>query len=242
VSIVINEFAKLRHLHIGLIALILTAAVVGMALVGAASGGADVLTWPSVLAGTSLAFPMASPLLIAVIASRAVDMEHEGSGWLAGRAAGVGPGRMCRAKLVTTGIVVLAATVAASGVLLLLGSALGAASAPPLGLWLGHTAAVCLVNLALLGLQILISALIDNQLVALGFGVVGTIVAAVSTGLPTWLAALTPWGHYSLAAAAGYRGEALVTLTPTYGAVAALTVIAAVIFTAMTHHLDAAEA
>ena len=98
--LIINEIAKMKRRHIGLVASILILSVAGMSLMGAASGGADILTWQALLAGTSLAFPMTCPLLIAVIASRIVDMEHEGNGWLAGLSGGIGTGQVCRAKMV----------------------------------------------------------------------------------------------------------------------------------------------
>ena len=238
--LIINEIAKMKHRHIGLVALILILSVAGMSLMGAASGGADILTWQALLAGTSLAFPMTCPLLIAVIASRIVDMEHEGNGWRASQSGGIGTGQVCRAKMVAAGLVVTLTTIAASALLVTLGTLLGAGSLP-VELWLGHTCAILSINLVVLGAHILLSARVENQLVALFLGVVGTIIAAVSSGLPNWLAALTPWGYYSLAAAADYRDTGLVTLTPAYGPIAVLTIIAAIAFIALTHRLDSQE-
>ena len=238
--LIINEIAKMKRRHIGLVALILILSVAGMSLMGAASSRADILTWPALLAGTSLAFPMACPLLIAVIASRIVDMEHEGNGWLASQSGGIGTGQVCRAKMVAAGLVVTLTTMAASALLVTLGTLLGADSLP-VKLWLGHTCAILSINLVVLGAQILLSARVENQLVALCLGVVGTIIAAVSSRLPNWLAALTPWGYYSLAAAADYRDTGLVTLTPAYGPIATLTIIAAIAFITLTHRLNSQE-
>ena len=182
--LIINEIAKMKCRHIGLVALILILAVTGMSLMGAASSRADILTWPALLAGTSLAFPMTCPLLIAVIASRIVDMEHEGNGWLASQSGGIGTGQVCRAKMVAAGLVVTLTTMAASALLVTLGTLLGAGSLP-VELWLGHTCAILSINLVVLGAHILLSARVENQLVALCLGVVGTIIAAVSSGLPT---------------------------------------------------------
>ena len=238
--LIINEIAKMKRRHIGLVASILILSVAGMSLMGAASGGTDILTWQALLAGTSLAFPMTCPLLIAVIASRIVDMEHEGNGWLAGLSGGIGTGQVCRAKMVAAGLVVTLTTIVASALLVTLGTLLGTDSLP-VELWVGHTCAILSINLVVLGAHILLSARVENQLVALCLGVVGTIIAAVSSGLPNWLAALTPWGYYSLAAAADYRDTGLVTLTPAYGPIAALTILAAIAFIALTHRLDSQE-
>lgn len=241
IRLIVNEFAKMRRRHIGFVSLILTLSVVGMSLMGAASGGADTLTWQALLAGTSLAFPMTCPLLISVIASRTVDMEHEGNGWLLGQSSGIGTGQLCRAKMIAATLVVALTTTTASALLVAVGTLLG--SGPlPVELWLGHTFAILSINIVILGTQLLLSARVENQLAALCLSVVGTIIAAVSSGLPKWLAALTPWGYYSLAAAADYRDTGLVTLTPAYGPIAALTITATIASIALTNRLESQEA
>lgn len=238
--VVRNEFAKFRHLHVGAVAAMLVAGITGLSTVGALAGGT--LSWPTVLAGLSLATGIVSPLLIAVIASRAVEVEHVGNGWLLNATAGVDRGRLTRAKFVATAIVVGAATGAAAVVVLGLGVLLGAGGLPPVGLWLGFTAAAVAVNLVVLAVQLVISTRYDNQLAALGVGVVGTVIAICATGLPGWLAHLTPWGYYALITAADYRGEQAVTLTPSYLSVAALVLVAAVAFVTHTRRLDRQEA
>lgn len=240
-----NEFAKLRHRHIGAIAAVLVAAIVGLTFVGAitatASKDSTTVSWALPLAGLSLAVPIASPLLIAVMASRTVEVEHQSNGWLLNQTTGADRGALVRAKLVSTGLVVGGATVAASATGVFLGTAIGVTQPLPAGLWLGYTAAAVTVNIVILALHLLISARVDNQLVALGIGIVGTVIAICASGFPSWAAHLTPWGYYSSASAADYRGEQVVTLNPSYVSIVALGVVGAVLFWLMTVRLDRQE-
>ncbi|OZC77979.1 ABC transporter permease [Rhodococcus sp. 06-462-5] len=240
-----NEFAKLRHLRIGAIAALLVAAIVGLTFVGAltaaTSNDSTAVSWALPLAGLSLAVPIASPLLIAVMASRTVEVEHQSNGWLLNQTTGADRGALVRAKLVSTGLAVGGATVAASAAGVFLGTAIGVTQPLPAGLWLGYTAAAVTANLVILALHLLISARVDNQLVALGIGIVGTVIAICASGFPSWAAHLTPWGYYSLASAADYRGEQVVTLNPSYASIVALGVVGSVLFWLMTVRLDRQE-
>ncbi|OZF48075.1 ABC transporter permease [Rhodococcus sp. 14-1411-2a] len=240
-----NEFAKLRHLHIGAIAAVSVAAIVGLTFVGAltatASKDSTTVSWALPLAGLSLAIPVASPLLLAVIASRTMEVEHQSNGWLLNRTNGADRGALVRAKLVSTGLVVAGATVAASAGSVFLGTVIGVTQPLPAALWLGYTAAAVTINLVILAVHLLISARVDNQLVALGIGIVGTVIAICASGFPSWAAHLTPWGYYSLASAADYRGEQVVTLNPSYASIAALAVVGAVSFWLTTVRLDRQE-
>ncbi|MDZ7910706.1 MAG: ABC transporter permease [Rhodococcus sp. (in: high G+C Gram-positive bacteria)] len=240
-----NEFAKLRHLHIGAISILMVACIVALTILGALTGAISAeskdLTWALPLAGLSLAIPIASPLLIAVIASRTVEVEHQSNGWLLNRTNGVDSGALVRAKLISTGLVVGAATAAASAAGVFLGTALGVTQPLPAGLWLGYTAASVTVNIVILALHLTISAEVDNQLIALGIGIAGTVIAICASAFPSWAAHLTPWGYYSSACAADYRGEQVVTLDPSYGSIAALGVVGAVLFWLMTVRLDRQE-
>ncbi len=241
-----NEFAKMRHLRMGLIASVMVVIVTGLSVAGAATSPAFAVpsgrSWEALLGGMSLAVPLASPLLLAVLASRQVDIEHQGNGWLLSQTSGVTPGGLCRIKLLAVGIVVAVVTILESVLVLVAGLLLGVPDRVPAGLWAGYTASVLVANLVVLALHVLLSARIDNQLVGLGIGVLGTIVAVFATALPPAMAHLTPWGYYALVAAAGYQGTQLVALTPAYGSIAALGAVAAVLFVIVTGRFDRREA
>ncbi|MGP9536626.1 ABC transporter permease [Brachybacterium sp. AOP43-C2-M15] len=242
-----NEFAKMRHLRIGLTATTMVVAIVALSLIAVLTSPdfdpGSLRAWYGLLAGMSFGVPLISPLLLAVLASRQVDLEHQGGGWLLQATSGISPGRVCRVKLLALGLVVTAATIAGSGIVLLLGVTLLGLGAPaPLGRWVVCTVCTLVVNLVVLALHVLLSARVENQLVALGVGVLGCIMAIFSQGLPPWAAHLTPWGHYALAQAAGYEGEVLRALPIDVPGIVVLGVVAAVLFAVLTHRFDRQEA
>lgn len=239
---VANEFAKMRHLGIAVVAGVLVVIVVALSVFSAVTspefGSSAPATWKALLAGLSLAVPLACPLLLAVAASRQVDIEHQGNGWLLAQTSGVTAGGLCRVKFLALGVFVAAATFLASVLVAGAGLLSGLGASPPAGLWLGYTVSILVVNLVVLALHIVLAATIDNQLVGLGIGVLGTIVAIFATGIPATLAHLTPWGYYALATAADYQSGELVVRTPSYPSIAMLGVVGAVLFALITGLFD----
>lgn len=244
---VVNEFAKMRHLEVGLIAGLMMIAIIGMALMGIISTidfDPDATSaWYALLAGTSLGTSLVSPLLLAVLASRQTDIEHQGNGWLAQATSGLTPGEVCRAKFTALGLIVAMVTVGANLLVLVVGKLLAGILAPiPVGHWFGFTACMVVINLVILALHILLSAKAENQLIALGIGALGTLLAVFSRGLPDVFAHVTPWGFYSLAEAANYEGTGVTALPISYPSIGALAVIAAVLFVLITSRFDRQEA
>lgn len=246
--IIINEFAKMRHLRIGLLAFILFAGIAGItAFRGLASGLTTHLDdpagfgWKILLAGLGFSAGLISPLIIAVIASRQVEAEHAGNGWLLSAASGVTPGRLCRAKFVSLGIIITASTVVQSLILVGVGLGVGISSPLPAGQWIGYTIAIVVVNLAVLALHLLLSAKIEDQLACMGIAVIGLFIAVFGSALPVWMASLTPWGYYALAAPADYIGTDLVYLDIPYASILVLALVGAALFFLITARFDRRE-
>jgi hypothetical protein len=243
---VANEFAKMRHLKVGLVGAFMIVPIAGLSLFAVvtspdfAPSSPD--AWNALLAGMSLGVPMLSPLLLAVLASRQTDIEHTSNGWLVQSASGLTPGGVCRAKLVALGAVVTTTTLSTSLLVLFSGTLMGIAGAPPIGHWAGFTACVLVINLTILALHILLSAKVENQLVALGIGAFGGIVAVFSQGLPAAAAHATPWGYYALAQAAGYEGAEIQPSSLSYPSIAALGILVGALFSFLTYRFDRQEA
>lgn len=239
------EFSKNRHLRLTLLAVLFTALVIAttaFTTVGNPDFAADSpRAWDALLVGTGGAFMLLAPLTLAVIASRQMEIEHRDSGWLLFAGAGVPPGQLWLRKLAVSGILVTAATVAACGLAAAFGIAVGIASPAPVGRWLGLTVAVAAVNLVVLTVQTALSTVVSNQLVAVGVGLLGTVIALFGSSVPAWLARLTPWGHYALAAAAEYRDTALVPREPAHLSIAALLLVTGLGAALFIRHLNRKE-
>ena len=93
----VNEFAKMRHLHVVFVAGVLLAVVLGIGLyAGVMNPDFDRTTgtsWTLLLMGLGSGV-MISPLLLAVLASRLVDAEHQDGGWLMSTTSGVTAGEL----------------------------------------------------------------------------------------------------------------------------------------------------
>lgn len=240
-----NEFAKMRRLRVAVIVSVLVVGIVGVALYSSVPNPDFVVSspnaWNSLLGGLSSAMTLFFPLLLAVLASRQVDIEHQGNGWLLSATSGVTAGNLCRAKLVALGAIVIFTTVLTSLIILGIGLLLGVAAPVPLDRWGGFTVAIIVVNLVVLALHIVLSAKVDNQLVSIGIGLLGLICAMFGSSVPTWLAHLTPWGYYALSAPAGYQEEKLIALMPSYVSIAILGIVGIVLFLLITDRLDRQE-
>lgn len=151
-------------------------------------------SWNTLIGGTASGITLAAPLLLAAIASRQVDIEHQGNGWLMSATSGITPGGLCRAKFLALGLLVAGATVVTSGLLAGAGLLLGITAPFPAGRWIGFTAALLAVNLVLIALHTLIAARVENQLVGIGIGLLGTILTLFGTAVPAWISHLTPLG------------------------------------------------
>jgi lantibiotic transport system permease protein len=248
-KILANEFAKMSRLRIVPVVALLLFGVAGLTAFQATGSGMfsrlddpDGFAWKMLLSGLSLAVTLISPLLLAVLASRQVEMEHLGNGWLLSATSGVTPGRLCRAKFLALGMFVVAATILQSLILVAFGLLAGITSPFPLEHWLGYTASVVVINLAVLAFHILLSARIENQLVCLGVGVAGVFFGTFGPAFPDWLSHLTPWGYFSLATPADYVGMRLVYFDLPYPSILALAAIGGSLFLFITGRFDRQEA
>ncbi|MEL4358472.1 MULTISPECIES: ABC transporter permease [unclassified Luteococcus] len=248
-TVIANEIAKMRHLRIGLVAGLYVLAVSGIACFQSFGSSItkhladpDGAPWKILLSGMSMALAMISPVLLAVLASRQVEMEHTGNGWLLSATSGVTPGRLCRAKFLVLGAITVVAIALQSLLVAGFGLLLGATSPFPASHWLGYTASIMVISLAVLAFQILLSAHVENQLVALGVGIVGIFLAIFGVILPTWVAHLTPWSYYSMTTPADYVGTDLRYFELPYPSIAALAVVGTAVFAFITARFDTQEA
>ncbi|MBR8745041.1 ABC transporter permease [Nocardiopsis sp. MG754419] len=242
------EVHKSRRLRVGVLCLVMVASVValaGMNLFSDATraGFSDPAAqpWEALLLNQVLMTAMTAPILVAVLAGRQVDIEHQGRGWTLARVAGFGPGTLCRAKAVVLGVVLTLTTGAQSVLLLGAGLAAGITVAPPLALWGRYTFCLVLVNLALLCLHLWLAARVEHQLVGLGVGLLGAFYAVFSLLMPVWAAYLLPWGYYAAISPLAMSGDHLVRSGPVPWLLALFLGAAATLFLLACRRLDRSE-
>ncbi|MYR32211.1 ABC transporter permease subunit [Nocardiopsis alba] len=198
------EVRKTRRMRVWALCLVMAVAVVVLAGLSLGSETAragfadpDARPWERLLLNHVMVAAMTSPILVAVLAGRQVDIEHQGQGWTLARTAGMGPGLLCRAKALVLGTALVSTVVAQCALLILAGTVAGIEFAPPLLLWGRYALCLTAVNLALLGLHLWLAARVDNQLVGLGVGLLGAFYAVFSLLMPSWVAYALPWGYYA---------------------------------------------
>lgn len=243
-----NEFAKMRRLKVGALALLMLGVVfamaVGMAMgsgIGFHLGDADGYAWKLLLMSQAGAVNFLGPLLIAVLASRQVEIEHRGGGWLLSATAGITPGRLCRVKAVALGAVLVAVIWLSTVSLMGAGTLLRITAPMPVWNWIGYTSLAMVACLSSLGVQLLLSARVENQLASLGLGVLGAFIAVFSTAFPRWISYLTPWGCFSLATPVDFVGNNPEYLSMPYLGVSIVGLLAASGFACVTWRFDRKE-
>lgn len=247
-ALVRNEFAKMRRLHVRSLVALLLIGIAGTTVFYSMSSGLltrldspDAEAWKMLFAGVAMASSLITPILLAVVASRQVEIEHSGNGWISHGAAGLSPGALCRAKFCSLAILVSTVTIVAGLLVVCFGVLAGIDVLPPAERWACYLGALVVINLVVLAFHIVLSAKIENQLVCIGVGLLGVFFAVFGEVLPRWLAHLIPWGYYSLTTQADYVGEDLVYFDLPAMSIAALAVVGGGLFYLVTIRFDRQE-
>ena len=242
------EYSKMRNLRILPLLLFLLLGAVGIAVLFALGAGVSVDLkapdgdgWKVLLGGLHAGVCLLAPLLIAVIASRVTEIERAGNGWLLFAASGTTPGQLCRAKFLALGAPLAAVCVLWGLCVPVWGALLGVPAPVPTGRIVAYTASVCVISLVILALQLLISLASDNQLLAVGAGMLGVLLSMIGAMAPTWAQYLTPWTYYSLVAPMTFTGSDPVYLDAPFPGALVLAIAGAVAFTVITTRLDRKE-
>ena len=243
-----NEYAKMRHLRIGLVAALLLLGVAALTVLTAMNSGlidhradADGYGWKLLMVSLHGAVTLAAPLLLAVMASRQVEIEHSGHGWVSTSMAGATPGRLCRAKLLALGVLISPMPVAWGALVLSIGRGIGITAPAPAERLCCQLICLAIINLAVLGAQLLASARTENQLGPLALGLAGILLSTFSQVMPLWARFLSPWTAYGLIVPADFVGPTLVDLDCHLVNLIVLAGIGGAVFLAITARFDRRE-
>ncbi|MFD6951837.1 ABC transporter [Nocardiopsis sp. TSRI0078] len=243
------ELSKTRRLRVVLVCAVMVAAVVALSCANLMSDSARegfddpaAQPWESLFMSYVMIAAMTSPLLVAVLASRQVDIEHQGRGWMLSQVAGFGPGRLCRAKVAVLGVLLAVAVAVQTALVVAAGLVAGITVPLSPGTWIQYAVGLLLVDLALLCLHVWLAARVENQLVGMGVGLLGAFCGVFSLLMPPALARVLPWGYYAIISPLGMSDDGFVPITPGYGWLAAFLVLVAVLFGTVSHRFDRTEA
>ena len=243
-----NEYAKMRHLRIELITALLLLGVCALTVLSALSSGlvnhrfdADGDGWRLLMVSLHGAVGLTSPLLLAVMASRQVEVEHSGQGWMSSATAGTTPGRLCRVKLLALGLLIFPIPAAWGALVVIVGRAVGLTAPVPVPRLLALVASLAVINLAVLGAQLLASARVENQLGPLALGLIGILLSVFAPTMPMWARYLSPWTAYGLIVPADFAGTDLVDVDMRLVNLAVLAGAGALLFVVATVRLDRRE-
>ncbi|SKC70751.1 ABC transporter permease [Plantibacter cousiniae (nom. nud.)] len=197
--------------------------------------------WASLLFNAVFMSAMTSPLFVAVLASRQVEIEHAGGGWNLAGTAGFSPGRLCRAKLLALTIVI-APAVTVQTLLIMSAGALAGIDSPldPLP-WFGYALCLILLDLAFCAAHLWLSTVVENQLVSIGIGTLGSFIGVFALLMPDWLARLVPWGYYAMISPVSTVDDVIAFVAPEIVWVAGFLLLASAAFVLATRRLDRLE-
>lgn len=246
------ETSKMRRLRTLSVTAALVATTVAMSSMNLFSDSAregfqdpGALPWASLLLSTAMTNAMVGPVLVAVLASRQTDIEHSGAGWNLAATSGITPGALCRAKVAALALIIVPAMIVQSAALALLGRAAGITVALDAGPWTAYTLMLIALNIAMCAFHVWLAAVVDNQLVGVGLGLLGGFLAVFMLLAPRWLAGLVPWGYYAMITNASITNSAegftIRYVDPPLAWIGGFLALAALAFTLATRRLDRIE-
>ena len=97
------------------------------------------------------------------------------------------------------------------------------------------------MDLALCAFHVWLAAVVENQLIGVGVGLIGSFIGVYMLLAPASVARLVPWGYYAVISCARMEGATARYTAPAPGWVAGFLVLSAVLFAVATRRLDRIE-
>lgn len=234
----INEVAKMHRLWVFLISSLMVVVVSGMTSLSLLTNRGEHPSWGTVLMSYVFIAALVSPLLVGVLASRQVDIEHTGGGWNLAGGLGIDPGRLCQTKLVAVSGLLLIVVSVQTALIVLAGTLASATGPIDVVRWASFAACLWGVDVAFAAIHVWFAASFENQLIGLGVGLLGSFIAVYCALLPEWLARLIPWGYYAVISPVRVVEQSVVSATPPYGWLVGFLVFVGVGFATATSRME----
>jgi len=247
------EILKMRRLRTPLITTLIVGASVALCSMNLFSTSFTELShdphampWARLLLMTCFYNAMIGPILVCVLASRQMDIEHTGSGWNLAATSGLTPGTLCRAKLTALSLLIVPAVTVQSLGIIMLARFRGLSVALDVGPWATYTTLLICVDLAMCAYFLWLAAVVENQLIVMSTGLLSGFIGIFTLLVPPEIVRWTPWGYYALITPAAMSASTGSQTAVTYidvpaGWIAGFLILTALIFTVVTHRLNRIE-
>lgn len=180
-----------------------------------------------------------APVFVSIVATRLVEIEHSGNGWQISGSMGISRGQLCVTKAIVAGAIITAATIVE---LLIIVGLLSVFQVSDINFpaWITYGIGLVVVNLILCMLHVIVAALVDNQLVNIGVGVLGAFFGVFSL-LPVVVSYIQPWGYYAVISPVAQTAAGMDYVEPNYIAVALFACLGLGAFAASVRFLNHSE-
>jgi hypothetical protein len=137
------------------------------------------------------------PMISAVVASRLSDIEHKGQTLKLLRTV-MPTGQLFDAKFLCGATYLFSAVIIQVLVMISVGVLAGFEGAPPMGKFGYYLLFTTMVSITILLLQQILSLLVQNQMIPLAVGIIGSFAGLFSLYLPEHLSRFILWGYYGV--------------------------------------------
>lgn len=236
---ILPELRKVRRLKIMPLVLIMVIAVVLMSSFPLFRENAELMN-VDILMMTTLMQSFLAPVFVSIVATRLVEIEHSGNGWQISGSMGISRGQLCITKAIVAGAIIIAATIVE---LLIIVGLLSAFQVSDINLsaWTIYGINLVVVNLILCMLHVILAAMVDNQLINIGVGVLGAFFGVFSLLLPVVVSYIQPWGYYAVISPVAQTASGMDYVDPNYMAVALFACLGLGTFAAAVRFLNHSE-
>lgn len=193
------EFYKARRRKIWLAPLLMLAVQLAWGLYSFKNADAKELAqgWASTLYNFPLLNAMMTPVIAAVVASRVADLEHKGQ-TLKLLETVQRTGTLFDAKFAGAAVYMTGMVLVQTAAMVVFGFVCGFTGAFPAGEVGKYLIATWMVTLTLLLIQLVLSLLIQNQMIGMILGLIGALIGLFSLFFPQSLQKLLPWAYYGV--------------------------------------------
>ena len=235
----LTELNKLHRLRIAPLLLVMVVAVVLMSTFVMFKSNTTLDTI-QVMMLVSMMQTFLAPVFVSIVATRIVEIEHTGNGWQISGSVGTSKGKPCIIKALVAGVIIAAATVVELAIIVLM-ALIRNVPGLELHVWISYGLCLIVVNLIIAMFHIALAAVVDNQLINIGVGILGGFIGVFSLLLPAVFAYWQPWGYYAVITPVADTANGIAYVQPNYWAVVLFACLGLAVFATSVKFLDYSE-